>query len=99
MFIEPKPLKNNKIKLEQIGFVFKENTIASAVQFYKNYRSNIKKLMQEKKDIWNKWIGYYNNLKDSTYSTYVKDRSVNNLIYINKYNDWLFDYTFSDVIY
>jgi hypothetical protein len=92
------PLENKKKNISKIGFVYNEDSIISAVQFFKTYRSNIKKLLADHENIWKKWIDYYNNLNESNNPSFINNTEVNKLLYIDKFNKWLFDYSFSDVI-
>ena len=92
------PLKDKKINDLSLGSIFTEQVIKDAVSFYKRYRSNISLLMEEKKKIWKKWIDYYNTLPKSKQPNFLKKSDINILEYVNSYNVWLFDYTFSDAL-
>jgi hypothetical protein len=59
---------------------------ASTIESYKRYKDNVKLLMTEQKKVWKKWVEYYNGKSD-----------IDNSNYLNSYNKWLFDYTFSDI--
>jgi hypothetical protein len=59
---------------------------ASTIEAYKRYKDNVKLLMNEQQKVWKKWVKYYNGKSD-----------IDNSNYINRYNNWLFDYTFSDI--
>ena len=93
------PLKNKKRNISQIGFVYEEDSIISAVRFFKNYSYNIKKLLNEEKNIWKKWIEYYNKLSASNNPNFIINSEVNKLVYIDKFNEWLFNYSFSEITY
>ena len=41
--------------------------------------------MKEQQKVWKKWVEYYNGKSD-----------IDNSNYLDKYNNWLFDYTFSN---
>ena len=69
---------------ELYGFTF--NDVKSAVEFYKRYRYHIKRLDEEHEELYI----IYNNLCMEEIKT---SEFVN-----TKYNDWLFDYCFGDVI-
>jgi hypothetical protein len=59
---------------------------ASYVDLFKRYKNNVKLLMNEQKEVWLKFVQYYENQSD-----------MNTLNYLSKYNNWLFDYIFNDV--
>jgi len=59
---------------------------ASYVDLFKRYKNNVKLLMNEQKDVWLKFVQYYETQSD-----------INNSDYLGKYNNWLFDYIFYDV--
>ena len=92
------PLENKRKNISQVGFVYDEDSISSAVQFFKTYRSNIKKLHTDHENIWKQWIDYYNKLSESDNPSFINNTELNKLVYIDKFNEWLFDYSFSDVI-
>ena len=81
------PLKDKKFDTPNNKTVFSEDAITSAVGFYKRYKNNIKRLMEEQKPIWKVFISYYNDSSDFSQENHLE-----------KYNDWLFNYTFSDVL-
>ena len=58
----------------------------SYVGYYKRYKNNVKLLMNEQKNVWSRWVKYYES-----------QPRVDTSNYLHKYNDWLFDYIFSDV--
>jgi len=58
----------------------------SYINLYKKYKNDIKLLMNEQKNIWSKWVKYYE-----------KQSKVNSSDYLNIYNEWLFNYVFSDI--
>lgn len=94
----PEPLKDKKINDLSLGSIYTEKVIKDAVKFFKRYRSNISLLMEENKKIWKKWIEYYNTLPKAKQANSLKKSDINILEYVNSYNVWLFDYTFSDAI-
>ena len=57
----------------------------SFIDLYKKYKNDIKLLMNEQKNIWSKWVDYYE-----------KQNKIDATNYIDNYNNWLFDYIFSD---
>ena len=59
---------------------------ASYIDLFKRYKNNVKLLMNEQKEIWLKFVQYYENQSDMTTSNY-----------LSKYNNWLFDYIFNNV--
>ena len=59
---------------------------ASYIGLFKRYKSNIKLLMNEQGDVWQKFVKYYETQSDMNTSNY-----------LSKYNNWLFDYIFHDV--
>ena len=62
------------------------NTFASFVDLFKRYKNNVKLLMDEQKDVWKKFVKYYETQSDKNKSNY-----------LNKYNNWLFDYIFYNI--
>ena len=61
------------------------NVFTSYVDLFKRYKNNVKLLMNEQKDVWLKFVQYYETLSDT-----------NTTNYLSKYNDWLFNYIFYD---
>jgi hypothetical protein len=59
---------------------------ASFVDLFKRYKNNVKLLMDEQNNVWSKWVKYYEDHSNIDTSNYLA-----------KYNDWLFDYLFSDI--
>jgi len=59
---------------------------ASYVDLFKRYKNNVKLLMNEQRDVWLKFVQYYETQSDMNTSNY-----------LSKYNNWLFDYIFYDV--
>ena len=62
------------------------DVFASFFDLYKRYKNDLKSLMNEQKHIWSKWVQYYETKTD-----------INPSNYLNRYNDWLFEYIFYDV--
>ena len=62
------------------------NVFASFVDLFKRYKNNVKLLMNEQKDVWLKFVQYYETQSDTITSNY-----------LNGYNNWLFDYIFYDI--
>jgi len=96
------PLKNQKEKLKSkpskeseennYNSGFKKgvdesfHVFASYVDLYKRYKNDVKLLMNEEKNIWSKWVEYFENKSN-----------IDKANYLDVYNNWLFDYVFSDV--
>lgn len=101
------PLKEKKQKLKKNGISSKKQNstdindfrqgfekgiddsfdlFASFINLYKKYKNDVKLLMNEQKDVWSKWVKYYE-----------VQSNVDNSNFINKYNEWLFDYIFSNI--
>lgn len=59
---------------------------ASIVDSYKQYRDDVKLLMKEQRKVWTEWVDYYDNQSDIDVSNY-----------LDRYNDWLFNYAFSNI--
>jgi len=59
---------------------------ASFVDLFKKYKNNVKLLMNEQKDVWLKFVQYYETQSDTNPSNY-----------LNRYNNWLFEYIFYDI--
>ena len=85
--MKPEPFKNKTVDVPDHTDIYLEDSVVSAVTFYKRYRNNIKRLLEEQKNVWKEFIVYYDSQPDMNKSDYLK-----------KYNIWLFDYTFSDVL-
>ena len=62
------------------------NTFASFADLFKRYKNNVKLLMNEQKDVWLKFVKYYETQTDTNKSNY-----------LNIYNNWLFEYIFHDI--
>ena len=62
------------------------NVFNSYIDLFKRYKNNVKLLMDEQNTVWSKWVKYYENHSNIDTSNYLE-----------KYNDWLFDYIFSDI--
>ena len=62
------------------------NVFASFIDLFKRYKNNVKLLMTEQKDVWLKFVQYYETQSD-----------INKSNYLNRYNNWLFDYIFYDI--
>lgn len=95
------PLKNKKQQLKKdkktsdntefnIGFEkgvdHSFDLFASFIELYKRYKNDVKLLMKEQKNVWSNWVKYYEN-----------QSSVDTSSYLNRYNEWLFDYIFSNM--
>jgi len=62
------------------------NVFTSIVDLFKRYKNNVKLLMNEQKDVWLKFVQYYETQSDNNTSNY-----------LSRYNNWLFDYIFYDI--
>jgi len=62
------------------------NVFSSFVDLFKRYKNNVKLLMNEQKDVWMKFVEYYETQSD-----------VNTSNYLSIYNNWLFEYIFYDI--
>ena len=62
------------------------NVFASYIDLFKRYKNNVKLLMNEQNQVWKKFVKYYETQSD-----------MNKSDYLNKYNNWLFDYIFYDI--
>ena len=62
------------------------NVFASFIDLFNRYKNNVKLLMNEQKDVWLKFVQYYEAQSD-----------INKSNYLSRYNNWLFDYIFYDV--
>ena len=56
------------------------------IEYYNKYKNDVKLLMNEQKNIWSKWVKFYDN-----------QTKVNPSEYLIKYNEWLFNYIFSNI--
>ena len=70
-------------------YMFDAKDIKSAANFYKKYESKPISLKREKNNSYKEWIKY----KEANYLSTFDKQSLWQL-----YNNWLFDYTFKDVI-
>ena len=59
---------------------------ASFIDLFKKYKNNVKLLMNEQKEIWQKFVKFYETQK-----------GLNTSNYLAKYNSWLFEFLFSDI--
>jgi len=58
----------------------------SFIDLYKKYKNDVKLLMKEQNNIWSKWVNYYE-----------EQNKIDTTNYLENYNNWLFDYIFSDI--
>jgi len=58
----------------------------SYIDLFKRYKNNVKLLMNEQKDVWLKFVQYYETQSDTNTSNY-----------LSRYNNWLFNYIFYDI--
>ncbi len=101
------PLNSKKQKIKKDAIKFAKNDIdsenkfclgfekgvdesfdlfASVVDSYKRYKDDVKLLMKEQRNVWKEWIDYYDSQSDIDVSSY-----------LNRYDNWLFNYTFSNI--
>ena len=98
------PLKNKTVTGEKIfvdmnikytpdmGFI-EENDVKSAIGFYKKYKYHLDLLKQEQPKAFKEWCN------SSEYDYFKKElKNGNPLLAEEYYRDWLFDYSFQDVI-
>ena len=62
------------------------SVFASFIDLFKRYKNNVKLLMNEQKDVWLKFVHYYET-----------QSNINTSNYLNRYNNWLFDFIFCDI--
>ena len=56
------------------------------IDYYKEYKDDVKRLMNEQKNIWKEWVKFYEDQADISKENYLE-----------RYNNWLFDYIFSNI--
>jgi hypothetical protein len=56
------------------------------VDLFKRYKNNVKLLMNEQKDVWLKFVQFYEKQSDTNKSNY-----------LSIYNNWLFEFIFHDI--
>ena len=61
------------------------NAFSSHVNMYNRYKDDVKLLMNEQKPVWKKWVEHCDQ------------KNIDKTDYIVCYNNWLFDYFFTDV--
>jgi hypothetical protein len=59
---------------------------ANYVDLFKRYKNSVKLLMNEQKDVWLKFVHFYENKSDTNKSNY-----------LSIYNNWLFEFIFYDI--
>jgi hypothetical protein len=62
------------------------NLFNSTIDFYKQYKDNVKLLMKEQNKLWHKWVEYYNT-----------KTGIDKSNYNDNYNIWLFENLFSEL--
>jgi len=86
------PLKNKKWNNGLDGW-FTFNDVKSAIDFYKKYKYHLDLLKQEQPEAFKEWCN------SSEYTYFKKEmKNKNPLIAEEYYRDWLFDYSFQDVV-
>jgi len=84
--------KNGKEKNKDFSLGFEKgiedsfSLFADYIDLYKHYQNNVKILMNEQKNVWKKWVEYYE-----------KQTNVDKSDYLDIYNTWLFNYIFSNL--
>ena len=58
---------------------------ASFIDLFNKYKNNVKLLMNEQKDVWEKFVKFYESQSNIDKSNY-----------LSKYNSWLFEFLFDD---
>jgi hypothetical protein len=56
------------------------------IDLFKRYKNNVKLLMNEQKDVWLKFVQFYEKQSDTNKSNY-----------LSIYNNWLFEFIFHDI--
>ena len=78
---------NNEFKIGfEKGVDNSFDLFASFIDLYKRYKGDVKLLMKEQKNVWSNWVKYYENQSNVDPSSY-----------LDRYNEWLFDYFFSNI--
>ena len=62
------------------------NVFSSYIDLFNKYKNNVKLLMNEQKDVWLKFVKYYETQSNTNTSNY-----------LSKYNNWLFNYIFHNI--
>jgi thymidylate synthase len=96
--MKPEPLQKKKTRVPSMGTVYAEDVLSSAVQFYKRYRNNVSLLMKEQRKIWKQWIDFFETSTEGIQSQPLRERHTAMHAYLDAYNEWLFDISFSDII-
>jgi len=71
----------------KIGINESFHSFSDLIAQYLKYQNNVKLLMSKEKNIWKKWVKYYEQQQDITKSDYI-------IIY----NTWLFEYLFCNTL-
>jgi hypothetical protein len=69
------------------GIAVSFHSFSNLVEIYRKYQNNVKLLMDDEKQIWKKWVDYYE-----------RQTNISKLDYINCFNEWLFDYLFCNLV-
>jgi hypothetical protein len=62
------------------------DVFSSFIDLFNKYKNNVSLLMNEQRDVWLKFVEYVESQKD-----------INKSNYLNRYNNWLFNYIFYDI--
>ena len=85
--------KNKKTEKEtyeegmKLGISESFHSFSDLVTQYLKYQNDVKLLMSDEKQIWKKWVQYYE-----------QQSNISKTDYMVSYNTWLFDYLFSNQI-
>ena len=96
---KPEPLRGKKTKripqlsveCLNLGMCYMHEDVKSAVEFYKKYKYEPFMLLEDRLDIATK-------VANELGFIWERETSERPFKYTRKYNDWLFDYCFGDVI-
>jgi predicted CopG family antitoxin len=69
----------------KIGIIDSFNSFSDLITQYLKYQNNVNLLMSYEKNIWQKWVNFYE-----------KQSKISKADYIKVYNTWLFDFLFSN---
>lgn len=87
---------------DEKGNLFKFDDVKSAVEFYKKYKGYEGhklngEMISDKKISWDSWLTFYRKNAGEYINKYNPNRCT--IRWLEKlWNDWLFDYTFGDVM-
>lgn len=79
----PQSEQDSYLQGYKIGINQSFNSFHKLISQFKKYQNNVKLLMKDENKIWKEWVSYYENQPNISKSDY-----------IDKYNEWLFDFLF-----